>query len=175
MKVLRGLLLGLALAGISSSATAIPIALNYLVGTWDGQPQNVTEATANSQVLVNWYNGGPAPTPNTENFMVAMTGLGTLPSPVQLGVKTDTSTPIEVTAGPGLEYLLGKYGTLSVLYYVGGIADGEAIVLPPKFNNNGISHQVVFGATTVPDGGLTVALLGLGLAALAGVWRFGKR
>lgn len=85
-------------------------------------------------------------------------------------VKFDTETPGTVS---NYQFVLGKYGLTS---WVWELAPGEEFTLPSKFkdkNNKGggLSHYTVFNGTTrqVPDGGTSIALLGMALLGLGGI------
>lgn len=82
------------------------------------------------------------------------------------------SNPASVT---GFQFVLGKFGNTS---FVWELASGETFVIPQKFDGtsntgNGISHYSVFNGngTRVPDGGTTIALLGMALLGLGGARR----
>jgi hypothetical protein len=82
-----------------------------------------------------------------------------------------SGTSINIT---GYSYLLAKYGTTAHVWYVAGLTGTQSIPLnePSSLGGQGQSHYSVYNpGTSVPDGGATVALLGLGLAALAMVRR----
>ena len=70
------------------------------------------------------------------------------------------------------EYLLVKDGNHSPAWYLFSLAgwDGQEDIALSGFwpGNGSISHVAIFGSgTSVPDGGATAALLGLGMAGLA--------
>ena len=72
----------------------------------------------------------------------------------------------------GFTYLLAKYDAGndgSFVWYIAGLTSVDV----PFKNVRGLSHYTLFGGetTTVPDGGATAALLGLGLLGLAGLRR----
>lgn len=87
------------------------------------------------------------------------------------------ASSVDVT---GWTYLLAKYGDTSYVWYLGGLSGVQSVplnepgVIPgtgtPSVNvgTQGQSHYSLFNqAPRVPDGGSTIALLGLGLALLA--------
>jgi hypothetical protein len=94
-----------------------------------------------------------------------------------------TGTSVDLGNGTLFSYLFAKYDDTSAgagaeVWYVGGLSG--AVTIPdvgPLGQEFPLSDWTLFGpgATTIPDGGMTVALLGLGLASLAGLRaRFGS-
>lgn len=82
------------------------------------------------------------------------------------------SSSVNVT---GFNYLLAKFGTTGYVWYVGNLSGSQSLPLDLG-QAGGQSHFSLYGLTggnitTVPDGGATVALLGLALGALALVRR----
>lgn len=78
----------------------------------------------------------------------------------------DFSEPISAT---GYDYVLGKYGNQSLVWYIGGGQD--SVSLPSSWNatagGGGLSHISLYNSGTgVPDGGTTALLLGLGMMGL---------
>lgn len=76
-----------------------------------------------------------------------------------------TDGTVDVT---GWEYLLAKYGAgggaqISYVWYVGGLSGNQSIA-----DLTALSHISLFngGGTSVPDGGATLGLLGLGMLGL---------
>ena len=76
------------------------------------------------------------------------------------------SASINVT---GWTYLYAKFGNGAYVWYVGNLSGLQSLPLEiSPGTGSGQSHYALFNpGTSVPDGGATVALLGLGLAALA--------
>jgi hypothetical protein len=79
----------------------------------------------------------------------------------------------------GFDYVLAKYDGPNggdVVWFLGGVgfdlpSDSSGLWSNPAGQGYGISHWTAFDPHTVPDGGATVALLGLGLLGLAGLRR----
>jgi hypothetical protein len=96
---------------------------------------------------------------------------GPLPSPFA-EFKSDPPQGTYIVAANSL-YLLGKYGAgasgeqVSHVWYLGNLAVGTSVSLPL----DALSHDTLF----VPDGGLTLMLLGLGLAGIGATKRFAHR
>jgi hypothetical protein len=90
----------------------------------------------------------------------------------QIGA-TGTSLAIDVT---GWTYLMVKWANDSYYYYVAGLGEVD-VVNDVVFNDNGkaqnASHYRLFVGNdrNVPDGGLTLGLLGLGLTFVEGLRR----
>ena len=89
----------------------------------------------------------------------------------ELADDTDPSTTIDAT---NWVYLKAKYGNTMVVWYVENIND--TVQIPANFGpggsapgaGGGLSHWVLYNPTppTVPDGGATLGLLGLGMLGL---------
>ncbi len=128
-------------------------------------------ATVAANSLVTWYNGGEEPEIEGVNFTLANTSLGVLPTSLTFGYK-DEQSPFDTINTATYEYVLGKYGNVAYLFYVADISD--VVKLPGNLGGHGLSHQNVFDSTrtNVPDGGATLALLGLGLLGVEGFRRF---
>ena len=111
------------------------------------------------------------------------TSCGTCPAAVFDSKSGDNpSGSVDLGAG-GFTYLLGKYDGPNggdEVWNVQGLTGIVSIPLNGFGKNNsqyGLSHWSLFGGGTpvVPDGGATAALLGLGLAGLAGIRaKFGR-
>jgi len=90
--------------------------------------------------------------------------------------------PSSTASITGYQFVLGKFGNES---WVWELTAGETFVIPQTYSDQdnkggGISHYSVFnrGTTTtrVPDGGTSIALLGMALIGLGGVRKvLGKR
>jgi hypothetical protein len=77
----------------------------------------------------------------------------------------DPTDPVTVDTGDSL-YLLAKMGNKSYVWYVGNV---DSVEVPDTLGakGTGLSHVTLFGGTTsVPDGGTTLGLLGLGMMGL---------
>jgi hypothetical protein len=176
MKNLFRKITALAALGLLVASPAFAITLDYTavgVGSFSpaSQANNDSDVEDAANILVNWYNGGSAPgVVDGVTYVLAGTSLGALPSPVDFGSK-DELAPFTSVDTDAWEYVLGKYGNVAYLFYVGdlsGIYD-----LPGTLGGNGLSHEVFFNASTrqVPDGGATVVLLGLGLVGMSFIAR----
>lgn len=154
--------LGQVLFGIPSGDAARTTYVNTMIGLPLGGSTTVTIGTHTNTVTRSNNDFGPLPT-----AVFALNG---------------TSTTINL--GTGLySYLFAKYdgpNAGSEVWFVGnlsGIITIPAVGLAGQ--NYGLSGWTLFGPGSgghVPDGGATAALLGLGLAGLAGLRaKFGKK
>ena len=166
------------LSAASAKAATILNFATHGVGSWNpgSALNNDAEVVIGANTLINWYNGGSAPNPNTNpTFSLAATSLGVLPTAATFGFKDELAPFVDVNASQ-YEYVLGKYGNVAYLFYIGNLSGN--VSLPGTVGGNGLSHLVAFNAEEpgdrVPDGGATVALLGLGLVALGASRRFIK-
>jgi len=155
----------------ATRASAIVLDFNVSgVGTYApaSQANNDTDATAAVNALVNWYNGGTNPNGGTIVYTLdAGSGIpATLPTPVVFGVRDETQPFVDATVPP-YTYILGKYGNVAVVFYIGNLAPGS-YSLPTTFGGNELSHELFFTSpsTSVPDSGMTMALLGCTLLGL---------
>lgn len=104
---------------------------------------------------------------------VTLATLPTLNGLYQLGNMSGISGSTSVTislAGITADYITIKWGQDFEAYYVHGLTG--SVTLGNDVNRNGISGYTYWnGGGQVPDGGTTIALLGLGLA---GLWLFAR-
>jgi hypothetical protein len=93
----------------------------------------------------------------------------TLPTANLTGATKDDTSPSTTVDVTGFEYLLGKYDADQAgayVFYVGNLTGLQTI--PGTFNGHGLSHWSLYnaGGTSVPDGGSSLALLGLAVTGL---------
>jgi hypothetical protein len=93
-----------------------------------------------------------------------------LPVPTtMLKTDTDTSPPVIVN---GWTYILGKYDAEkagALVFLLTELDAGDTVTLPQDFNGHDISHYSVFNG--VPDGGVTLMLLGGALVVVEALRR----
>lgn len=97
---------------------------------------------------------------------------GPTPTALLLGSSKDDTTPSTTVDVTGFTYLLGKYdaaGAGALVFYVGNLTGNQTI--PGTFSGNGLSHWSLYNSTgggggDLPEGGATIALLGLGLTGV---------
>lgn len=165
-------LLALCLAG-PANAIVLSFATNG-VGLYEpaSQANNDVDATAAVNALVNWYNGGA--NPNGGSITYSLTpGSGVpapaLPTPIAFGFRDETEPFGDINA-PAYSYILGKYGNVAYIFYIGNLSG--AYSLPTTLGGNSLSHELAFSAAPrVPEAGTTVALLGLALLGLGALRR----
>jgi hypothetical protein len=172
----------IALCAVAASANAVPI----LVGTWPSPSSgNAAENTA-SQAAIDAYNDVNNPD---------LPDLYDLDAPPNLLAGWIEFPKVELNDGPHTfewtapdtyaeYYVLSKYGNPkkkgadfdTALHY---LLAGDELSYNPGGDAapNGLSHYRIWarGETNVPDGGLTIMLLGLSLTGLAAFRRFARR
>jgi hypothetical protein len=181
----------LAVIGSTMAAQALTLTWNDRIGSVrDGSPAGdaaelvYINTLLNSSLLTSlntdftFSQGAPVGEVKTYNKHQAITG----PVFTAFGVQTQNET-----AGTGVGFILAKYGDVGeVLFQVNGAftlpGNSESFELPwykatGKNGQNkvgtGLSHYTLFATSTreVPDGGATVALLGVGILGLGAMRR----
>jgi hypothetical protein len=172
-KTLIALTCGLALAFSASTASAALVVgdANYIGSIDDGVPSGAADEVNYVNSLLDKAAGsGDSPclydadeVCNREGSTVNTAGFADAVAPVVKEEPTDGT--VDVT---GYQYLLAKYGAgggeqSSFVWYVGNLSGNQTIA-----NLQALSHISLFnqGGTTVPDGGATLGLLGLGMLGL---------
>lgn len=171
------------LAGVQASAIPTTVDSSYLLGTVDpGSPSSPPDELARLNNLVNAYNGTPPGTYNPAGLYLLNPGANVPSAPLPLGVThhgqvsgSGTSQAISLGASQ-YDWLMAKWANVAAFYYIGNLTGDLMLVNDVVLNGNnkpqGLSHYVLFNRhTNVPDGGATIALLGLGLVGLGGLSR----
>jgi hypothetical protein len=175
------------LAALPGTAQALTIGdnTNYLGSIGDPEPASPSDEEGYINTLI-------AQAPGSSNtisghlYTRSNVSCGTCPAAafnsrvtnVQ-GFTFDGNGNVVVNLGTGgFTYLLGKYdgpNGASAVWNVQGLT-GIVTIPPTGFGQFGLSHWSLFGpGGTVPDGGITVMLLGAALGALGMARRFLKR
>lgn len=171
---------GMALAVLAlaaPAAKAIPLVdwSNHVVGTYTPASgyNNDAAVTIGANKLITWYNGGANPNPDPNAVFSLTVGSG-VPPPALPGAVfgfKDEDAPFGAVNSATSNYVLGKYGNTAYLFFIGNIDAGN-ITLPATFGGqNSLSHFVAFSRASVPDGGTTIALLGVCMLIMEGVRR----
>jgi hypothetical protein len=166
-------------AGMTLTSQATLIDYSTMgVGNWDpgSAYNNNPDSTLAANALVTWHNGGV--NANTAlagaTFTLGSAPLGALPGPLSFSFKDETAPFVSFDASL-YSYILGKYGNVTYLFYVGNLSGTFELPLTGE-NDLGLSHEIAFVTrTSVPDGGMTLMLLGSAFAGLGTVRRFIKR
>jgi hypothetical protein len=171
-----GLLAIAACLALSPQLKALTIGDSHYIGhVDDGIPSNPSNEATYINTLKGLAPGATATPIGTETYDRVGSTLSTagFPTATDVGSVSDNSgnNVVDVT---GYTYLLGKYdagNAGSYVWYVGDLTGLQTI--PATAGQYGLSHWALFNPRGggVPDGGTTVTLLGLAIAALA----FAKR
>ena len=164
--------------GICTASTANALFLtvgdaSYLGNIDNGIPASVANELGWVNELKDLALGAtnvPSTDPAGEFLSRSLNDFGPLPDATQHF--KDDAAPLDIVTLLGSMYTVGKYGGgqtgIGHVWYVGNLAEGTVIDLESSFGGNALSHQSLLG---VPDGGITLILLGLGIAGLAIVRR----
>jgi hypothetical protein len=170
---------------VASHANTIVNMSTYGVGTFN--PFIIPSSVDNSLLanMITVYNSGISPTtisPETYTIMQgSLTPNAPLPGSPGLGSNisisgSPTTKTINLPAGHG-DYLIGGWDGpqgVHAVYYIAGLSGTIDLVNDvPGFTAKGLSNiwYSDAGDRRVPDGGATVALLGLGIAGLGALRR----
>jgi hypothetical protein len=180
-KTLVTMACGLALVLAAAAVQAAPLSTtdSTFVGTVEpGTPANDTLETEAINYLLGMTPGDtdtdvslPPDPPDYTYTLVrsdndCATELGGCTEVAPPGSTTNYQDPAaDVTVNTGnATYLLAKYGQVSYIWYVG---DVDSVEVDNGLGKGlGLSHVSLYGSTSVPDGGTTAGLLGLGMMAL---------
>jgi hypothetical protein len=166
MKNDRGILSGLIVVGLlalSFNASAIPTPLTIGDTNELGYVQyGIPSGDADRIVYVNHLIGmalGTADTADGQNYTRSTYSFSPLDSAVWAVNLPGTMVTIDLTGG--YEYLFAKYDGPnygSEVWYVGGMTE---VTIPATAGGYGLSGTTLFTpGTSVPDGGMTLSLLG---------------
>lgn len=169
MKKFLLILTGTVLIGMFLQANAIALPIlsvgdaNYVGEVDPGAPANETEELGFINTLIT-LDPGDTDTIGSQTYDRVGSTLTGLPTALAPYSKQDNSNP--VFDATGLEYILGKYGGYSLVWYIGNF-DGD-VTLPSA----ALSHTTGFnaGQTAIPEPA-TMLLVGIGLIGIAGFGR----
>ena len=182
-KTLLAIACGLVVALTAATAQAAPLAVTdttFVGSVVPGTPANDTFEAAAINYLLGMVpsdtDTGVSLPPNPPDYLYTLnrsanlcTSLGgcvPIAPPNSGKINYDNpEDPVTVNTGDSL-YLLAKMGQDSFVWYVG---DVDSVEVPEGLGKGaGLSHVTLFGGTTtsVPDGGTTLGLLGLGMMGL---------
>jgi hypothetical protein len=183
-KILHSIAVGLCLFALAGRANSV----RELGTVTPGAPNDPTSQQGFLTGLINGYNAGTrgswtvAGAPGGGNYTYNVhpgssltlvpripTFNGNFLTGNMAGVSGSTSVTISLAGYAGVDYITVKWGNDFEAYYVAGLTG--SVTLGNDINHNGISSYSYGNGRYVPDGGTTVALLGLGLA---GVWCFAR-
>ena len=175
---------------LGTTARAIPVIdSSYLLGTVaPGSPADSTSEAARLSTLILMYNAGSPTSPYTvsnhpKDIVYTLDVGGNVPSPNLPGIENfGSQVPLldqsmfNFDLGLGSDYALVKWGDIAAYYWTRGFEglvtfkNDNVVVNRGNGNPLGGSHLVQFNR--IPDGGLTILLLGAAFIGMAVVHRF---
>lgn len=175
LAIVCALALGLAAPAALANTINLSLTDDYYVGSVDpGAPASPADEVAYINKLITVTPGGTATvsqtTPPKSWFYDRSDNIfADLPTVTTAGGIGNTDPPGTDIYVDSFVYILGKYGNVSHVWYV---ADLTMVNLPTRTEDGGLSHYSRYGSsTTVPDGGMTLILLGGALVGLEGLRR----
>ena len=165
----------LGFSATSANAAAFTIGDAYYLGSIDpGSPASEADEAG----YINHLIGMTAPSGPTvfEGHSYVRSALGgAFPDAVEAGSSRDFEAPFGPVNVEGWTYLLGKYGNVDYVWYVAGQTGEWGLpandAVPGAGGGQGMSHYTLFNPTSVPDGGMTLILLGGALVGLEALRR----
>lgn len=165
-------------AGISTNASALSVTDPSLVGTvLTAQPSSDSDQILYINVLRLLGVGGtatierpPVGPDNDTTLLRSLNLFADLPVAVEAGAFRDETSPYAPIDLGLWDYVYAKYGNDAYVWYVGdltGVVELDASV--PGVG--GLSHYSLYNATSVPDGGATMMLVGMALLGIGAVRR----
>ena len=182
---IKKLITTLAVVALAVSANAVTLTNARLLGTIEpGTPANPDNEAIMVNFLVAAYNTSPTARtlgdnpldPQTEVYKLkpgSSIPAGPLTGATGVGAINLATSNGNINLGTGgWLWITAKYGSDSEVLYLGGLT-GSITLANFIGNGNGLSGYTLFkgGTSRVPDGGATVAVLGLSLLGLGAARR----
>jgi hypothetical protein len=165
-------------AGINAPLTNLTFSDTHVVGTIrpaaPASPGDVAPYINFMIGLATGHSGTFHNPPHTQTVTRSTNLFASLPNALVPGAVSGTGTSINLGAGGVFSYLFAKYdgqNDISQVWYVGNLSG--IITIPATGGGFDLSGWTLFGpGGRVPDGGITVMLLGVALGALGIAHRF---
>ncbi len=147
------------------------VQVNGLLDGW-GTVKGYNDGAASGTVMGD-NPSDPNPPPKPEVYTLTYSTDTVIPTTAPLAatpwLRKETSNPVIDLGDYSYQWLVAKWGADAEVYYIGGMTGEiklELISWSPTAH--GLSHYTLFNQTkaVVPDGGATIAMLGLGLVGL---------
>jgi hypothetical protein len=161
-----------------SSASALTISSSQYVGkATPGTPSSPEAEVSYINALIALDLNGTTEV-NGNTLLRSNNAFAELPTAVIDGAtKDEKNTPTSTFSVTGFSYVIGKYGTDSFVWFVGGMV-GDVTLDTSIAGSGGLSHISLYNpgdTPRVPDGGATLLLLGAALSGLGIVRRSSKK
>lgn len=165
-------LLALGFALTAPAVQAVPLttaSLSYVGSITPDVPSNPASEASYINALIDLAPGASG-TFDSQALVRSSNDLGLLPDADAAGSWKDETGNTDFNLVGFTGYVLGKYDQDKAGAWVWYLIDFTGdLNLPSTFNGKELSHASFYGttSTTVPDGGITAILLGLGLVSLS--------
>jgi hypothetical protein len=165
-------LLALCFALTAPAIHAVPLttaSLSYVGSITPNVPANPASEASYINALIDLAPGASG-TFDSQALVRSSNGLGLLPDADAADSWKDETGNTDFTLAGFTGYVLGKYDQDKAGAWVWFLTDfTDDLNLPSTFNGHDLSHASFYAttSTTVPDGGITAILLGLGLVGLS--------
>lgn len=157
--------------GLTSGASAVTL-LGYRVANGEPDNANPTQEAVFANFILDMALNTTSPAVHPAGTPYSIRNGNADPGSGNIGVGVQGATGAN-SISTGFEYAFGRYDGPNggyILWYLGG----AAFTAPATSDGDGnwgqaygISHFTAFNGTSVPDGGTSLILLGLGLGAIA--------
>lgn len=172
-------LMALGFALVTSATTAVADSLttastSYVGSITPNVPADPSSEAGYINALIDLALGGSG-TFDSQDLLRSNNDLGALPDADPLASWKDETGNTDFTLAGFTGYVLGKYDQDKAGAWVWYLTDFTGdLSVPSTFNGHDLSHASFYETTTttVPDGGMTAVLLGLGLIGLSFAARY---